>query len=220
MILKKSPVALNRTVRPRDVVLSITSHHNRPSSKKILLPMRTLRAGSTITSQIFSSLFSSRRRKTSILALVFSFRPNKRAGNTLVSLTTRQSPFLKNWDISLNRIPVIDSSDRLITIRRAASRGFAGYRAIRFLGRGYRKSESFIRHTLLKMIHITRTFRVTERAGGNTEDYFFRLTLAFFTFFVFFAFFAFAPLFAGVSARAARAAARRAIGTRNGEQLT
>jgi hypothetical protein len=47
--------------------------------------------------------------------------------------------------LSENRFSeVIDSSNRLTTINRELSRGFAGYFATRFRGNGYRKSDSFI----------------------------------------------------------------------------
>ena len=197
--------------------MSITSHQSRPSSKKILLPMRTLRAGSTITSQMFSSLFSSRRRKTSIFAFVFSFRPKSRAGNTFVSFTTRQSPFLKNWVISENFIPLIVSSDRLTNHQPRSIARVGGVPCYQVPGKRIPEVGEF--HTTYTPHNDTQHPHVPQLRdvrAGNTDGYFFRLDFAGAAFLAF----ALALPFAGASARAARAAARRAIGTRNGEQLT
>ena len=64
-------------------------------------PMRIFRAGSTRTSHNRDSRLSSRRRKTSILAPVFSFSPYKRAGKTLVLFMINTSPSLKYSSTSL-----------------------------------------------------------------------------------------------------------------------
>ena len=90
------PSYKKRNVRPREVVLSITSATNESSSPKYnLLPIRIFRAGSTSTSHSRLSLLSSLNKKTSISAPVFSLFPHMRAGKTLVLLSTRQSPSVK-----------------------------------------------------------------------------------------------------------------------------
>jgi len=121
IILKKSPCTLNRTVRPREVVLSITSHHSFPSSKKILL-RSALCAPDRNHSQIFSSLFNSRSRKTSIFAWS-SFPSKKPRGEHLGFIDDQTIPFLKNLPDFRKPHPSIVSSARFTTIRRAASRG-------------------------------------------------------------------------------------------------
>src|SRR5689334_12055581 len=110
--------------------------------------------------------------------------------------------------MSLKRRSWIDSSERRSTIMREASRGFAGCFAMRFRGRGYLKSESFIEAGSFQ----NKCHCMFVRDGPGTlipARYFFRLPAPFL------------PAAALFFARsAACAAARRAIGTRNGEQLT
>ena len=87
-----SPSHKKRMVRPRLVVLSMTSATNSSFSPKYnLFPTRIFLAGSTITSHKRLGLFNSLNKKTSILAPVFSLRPYIRAGNTLVLFTTKTS---------------------------------------------------------------------------------------------------------------------------------
>jgi len=97
------PLNRKRKVRPRDVVLSMTSATNSSFSPKYnLLPMRIFRAGSTSTSHNKLSRFSSRSKNTSMTAPVFSLLPYILAGNTLVLLATNTSPSSKMSTMSLN----------------------------------------------------------------------------------------------------------------------
>ena len=88
--------------------------------------MRILRAGSTSTSHRRSSRFSSRSRKISISAPVFSLLPYRRAGKTLVSLKTKRSFSSKYSMISLKMRCSTVPLARLMTIRRESSRFSVG----------------------------------------------------------------------------------------------
>ena len=87
-----SPSHKKRIVRPRLVVLSMTSATSSSFSPKYnLLPTRIFLAGSTMTSHKRLGLFNSLNKNTSIFAPVFSLRPYILAGNTLVLFTTNTS---------------------------------------------------------------------------------------------------------------------------------
>ena len=104
-----SPSKRNLNVLPLDVVLSITSATRLSSSPKYnLFPILIFRAGSTKTSHSLCSSFNSLRRKTSILAPVFSLFPNNLAGKTLVLLRATISPSSKKSTISLKIRCLID----------------------------------------------------------------------------------------------------------------
>ena len=143
--LSSSSSHKKRMVRPRLVVLSITSATNSSFSPKYnLLPTRIFLAGSTITSHKRLGLFNSRNKKTSILAPVFSLRPYILAGNTFVLFTTNTSLSSKYSRISLKCLFSICPVLRSTTIIRLSSLLLVGFWAIRLSGRSKRNCDNFM----------------------------------------------------------------------------
>ena len=139
MLLRNSssvPSNKKRIVRPREVVLSTTSATKRSLSPKYnLLPTRILRAGSTNTSHKRNSLFSSRSKKTSMVAPVFSLFPYKRAGKTLVLFKIITSFSSKYPKISLKILCSIAPVFLFSTINLASSLFSDGLCAINASGK-------------------------------------------------------------------------------------
>src|SRR5690606_35346417 len=139
------PSYKKRKVRPRDVVLSITSATSVSSSPKYnLLPILIFLAGSTNTSQRRCSSFNSLNKYTSILAPVFSLLPYNLAGNTLILFIIITSPSSKDPMMSLNSLCSIVCFFLSKTIKRDSSLFSAGYSANNSSGKLNPKCDNFI----------------------------------------------------------------------------
>ena len=144
------PSYKKRSVRPLEVVLSITSATKVSSSPKYnLFPILILRAGSTNTSHKRCSWFNSLNKNTSILAPVFSLFPYNLAGNTLVLLRIKTSSSSKYSTISLNILCSMVCFFLSKTIKRDSSLFSAGYSANNSSGRLKPKLDNFINKTFL-----------------------------------------------------------------------
>ena len=105
--------------------ISIISPLSFPPPNTILAPTLHFLPGFTSTSHVSCLSSSLLRRSTSMAAPVSSFSPIRRAGITLVSLITRQSPALRYSVISLNILcsiaPVFLSSTISLELERSES---------------------------------------------------------------------------------------------------